>query len=89
MKQSPHSIHSNTSLPRDVLKSIAEPPDLPLGHLFEPSAGCERGIPNIFRGIEGYVYLQTFLFYDLLSQSSGFGVYLFVSIKSAPKIYYI
>ena len=44
MKQSPHSIHNNTSLPRDVLKSTAKPPDLPWRHLFEPGAGFEGGI---------------------------------------------
>ena len=44
MKLSPHSIHNKTSLPRDVLKSIAEPPDLPWRHLFEPGAGFEGGI---------------------------------------------
>ena len=44
MKLSPHNIHNNTSLPRDVLQSIAEPPDLPCRHLFEPGAGFEGGI---------------------------------------------
>ena len=82
---SPFTIHSNTSLPKDVLKSIAEPPDLACAHLFESGAGCECGTPNLFWGIEGYVYLKTFLFKDLLSQSCGLGVYLSRSIKSAPK----
>ena len=59
-------LRDNTSLPKDVLKSIAEPPDLACAHLFEPGAGCECGTPNLFGGIEGYVlYLQTFLFTDL------------------------
>ena len=88
IKMSPFTIHNNTSLPKDVLKSIAEPPDLACAHLFEPGGGCECGTPNLFWGIEGYVYLQTFLFKDLLSQSFGLGVYLSLSIKSAPKIYY-
>ena len=60
MKLSPYTIHNNTSLPRDVLKSIAEPPDLPWRHLFEPGAGCEIENQFFFRGIEGYVYLQFF-----------------------------
>ena len=86
IKMSPFTIHNNTYLPKDVLKSIAEPPDPACAHLFEPGASC--GTLNLFRGIEGYVYLQTFLFKDLLSQSCGLGVYLSLSIKSAPKIYY-
>ena len=85
---SPFTFHNNTSLPKDVLKSIAEPPDIACTHLFEPGGGCECGTPNLFWGIEGYVYLQTFLFKDLLSQSCSLGVYLSLSIKSAPKIYY-
>ena len=41
MKLSPHTIHNNTSLPRDVLKSTAKPPDLACGHFLEPGAGSE------------------------------------------------
>ena len=50
MKVSPNTILNNTSLPKetlmsiDVLESIAEPPDIPWRHLFEPGAGFEGGI---------------------------------------------
>ena len=50
MKVSPNTILNNTSLPKetlmsiDVLESIAEPPDLPWRHLFQPGAGFEGGI---------------------------------------------
>ena len=44
MELSTRTIHNNTSLPRDALKSIAEPPDLPWRHFFEPGAGFEGGI---------------------------------------------
>ena len=35
------TIHNNTSLPRDVVKSIAEPPDLPQRHFLMPGTGIE------------------------------------------------
>ena len=41
---SPFTIHNNTSLLKDALKPIAEPPDLPYGGLSEPGAGFEYGI---------------------------------------------
>ena len=44
MKMPPNTIPNNTSLPIDALESVAEPPELPWGHLFEPGAGCEGGI---------------------------------------------
>ena len=40
----PYIIHNNTFLPKYALKSIAEPPQLTWGHIFEPGAGCEGGI---------------------------------------------
>ena len=69
------TIHNNTFLQKDVLKSIAQPLDLAWANLFEPGAGFECGTPNLFRGIEGILYLQTFFFGDLLSQICGFRVY--------------
>ena len=44
MKMSSYTIPNNTFLPKDALKLIIEPPELPWGHLFEPGAGCEGGI---------------------------------------------
>ena len=38
------TIPKNTFLSIDALKSIAGPPDLARGHLFEPVAGIEGGI---------------------------------------------
>ena len=39
MKVSPFTIPNNTFLSKDALKSMAGPPDLPQGPLFEPGAG--------------------------------------------------
>ena len=44
MKVSPFTIPNNTFLSIDALKSMAGPPDLACGHLFEPGAGFEGGI---------------------------------------------
>ena len=44
MKVSPFTITKKTFLSMDALNAMAEPPDLPWKHLFEPGAGFEGGI---------------------------------------------
>ena len=44
MKVSPFTIPNKTVLSIDALNAMAEPPDLPWRHLFEPGAGFEGGI---------------------------------------------
>ena len=44
MKVSPFTITNKTFLSIDALNAMAEPPDLPWRHLFEPGAGFEGGV---------------------------------------------
>ena len=44
MKVSPFTITKKPFLSMDALNAMAEPPDLPWKHLFEPGAGFEGGI---------------------------------------------
>ena len=43
MKMSPYTGSYDNSVMNHAVKPIAEPPDLPWGHLFEPGAGREGG----------------------------------------------
>ena len=67
------TIHNNTFLQKDVLKSIAQPLDLAWANLFEPGAGCECGTPNLFQGIEGYFIPTNFLVWGPFVTELPFG----------------